>query len=405
MDKKKFEIDHEDLDYVEDTKAALIERTTPVARFVLVVIIIALVAIIMWAYYAMIDETTFAEAKVIPSSNIQEIQSLEGGLVEKILVKPGDIVKKGQPLLIIDNTKFMSEYDEAMARQASLIGKISRLEAQANGKSKIDFPNNFAKEHPEIVKRETALFNTNLEAQETALKVLHDKHKLVSQELRMVKSLESTGVIPKIDVLRIARQVRDAEGQIKAKIADFQEKSLEDLNEEKAELNALEETLPSKKDKVVRTVVKSPMDGIVKKIAIHTVGGVIKPGMRIMQIVPQEDQLLILARVRPQDIGFIHAGQQARVKISAYDSTIYGDLDGKVIHVSADAIQDEDKPENTYYEAFIKTDKNYLERAGKKYVIIPGMIATVNILTGKKSVMDYILKPILKTKERAFQER
>ncbi|WED44338.1 HlyD family type I secretion periplasmic adaptor subunit [Legionella cardiaca] len=354
---------------------------------------------LIWAHYAILDEVTTGEGKVIPSSQIQIIQNLEGGIVSKLYVQEGEIVQKDQVLMQIDNTRFMASFNEVDKKIASLQIAVIRLSAEMNNKP-MAVPPDFAKKNADLVDAEKALYASRQEE----LNQLTSALGFAEKELALSKPLVAKGAVSEVEILRLERSVNE----LKGKIYQFKSQALEQLNKAKGELAALSESQSAEKDKLVRTTVRSPVKGIVKRIKVNTIGGVIQPGMDIIEIVPLDDTLLIEAKIRPSDIGFIHPGQNAVVKLTAYEFPIYGGLAGKVEQISADTITDDKTSsgkEETYYLIRVRTDKNYLGTEAKPLYIIPGMMATVDILTGKKSVLQYILKPILKARETALRER
>ncbi|QDP72542.1 HlyD family type I secretion periplasmic adaptor subunit [Legionella israelensis] len=360
--------------------------------------VLFIAAALIWAYYAKLDEVTTGSGKVIPSSEIQVIQNLEGGIVEKIMVSEGDIVKKGQTLMQIDNTLFMATYNEALKKMTALELEIIRLNALMQNKP-LSIPQKYIKSSPNLVQVAEALDKSKKQELEQMNKALA----LAERELKLTRPLVSRGAVSEVEVLRLERTINE----LKGKISEFKSKALERLNQARSELLALKEAHMADKDRVTRTTVRSPVKGIINRIKINTIGGVIKPGMDIIEIVPLEDTLLIEAKIRPGDIGFIHPGQKAMVKISAYDFSIYGGLEGKVEQISADTITEEksNNKEESFYVIRVRTEKNHLGTEKNPLPIIPGMLATVDILTGEKTVLEYILKPIIKAQKTALRER
>lgn len=360
-------------------------------------IVFILVAII-WSNYAILDEVTTGEGKVIPSSEIQIIQNLEGGIIQNIFVKEGDIVKKGQTLMQIDNTRFMSSYGEAEKKIDALQLEIIRINAEIS-QTTPDFPEDLKKNYPNLVKDQQSLYESRMRELVQLTKSLE----LAQKELDMTRPLLKNGSVSEVEVIRLDRTVND----IKGNIDKFKSDELDKLNKARGELSALIEANKADKDRLTRTTVRSPVYGIIKQIKTTTIGGVVQPGSDIIEVVPLDDTLLIEAKIRPSDIGFIHPGQKAIVKITAYDFSIYGGLEGKVEQISADTILDETdkKNESYYYVIRVRTDKNHLGTVKKPLPIIPGMLATVDILTGEKSVLQYILKPIIKARQSALRER
>lgn len=356
------------------------------------------VVAIIWANYAILDEVTTGQGKVIPSSEVQVIQNLEGGIIKNIFVKEGQIVKKDQILMQIDNTRFMASYAEAEKKIDALEIEVIRLNAQIS-KTKPVFPEKFTKSYPRLVQDQLSLYESRMRE----LNQLETALELAQKELNLTRPLLKGGSVSEVEVIRLERTV----SEIKGNIEKFKSEELDKLNKARTELFALIEANKADKDRLTRTTVRSPVYGIVKQIKMKTIGGVVQPGSDLLEIVPLDDTLLIEAKIRPSDIGFIHPGQKAMVKITAYDFSIYGGLDGVVEHISADTIVDEqtDKKEESYYIVKVRTEKNYLGTEKKPLPIIPGMQATVDILTGQKSVLQYLLKPIIKAKQSALRER
>lgn len=350
----------------------------------------------IWSYLALIDEVTRGEGKVIPSSQVQLIQNLEGGIVQKIEVKEGQIVKKGQILMQLDPTRFQASFKEAQAKQMALKLQLARLTDEINQKS-FTIPTHLPDEYQEQADQQQKLFQNR----QQELAQLKESYQLAVKELKLNQPLVTKGAVSPAELIRLERTASD----LKSQVLKYQSDTLKELNETRAQLTALEENLRTEQDRVDRTTVRSPVNGIVKQIKITTIGGVAQPGNELMEIVPLDDSLLIEAKILPKDIGFIHIGQKATVKVAAYDSSIYGGLEGTVEQISADAIQDEKKPDQTYYLIRIRTQQNYLGTKEKPLYIIPGMTATVEILTGKKSVLHYLLKPLIKTADNALTER
>ena len=352
---------------------------------------------ILWANYAILDEVTVGEGMVIPSREIQIIQNLEGGIIQNIFVKEGDIVKKDQILMQIDNTRFMSSNSEAEKKMDALQLEIIRIKAEMSDDKPV-FPEEIKKAQPNLVSDQLNLYESRMR-ELNQLKISLD---LAQKELDMTRPLLKNGAVSPVEVIRLDRTVND----IKGSIDKFKSDELDRLNRARGDLSALMEANKADKDRLTRTTVRSPMYGIIKQIKTTTIGGVVQPGSDLVEVVPLDDTLLIEAKIRPADIGFIHSGQKAMVKLTAYDFSIYGGLEGKVEQISADTILDDtDKKNESFYVIRVRTDKNHLGTDAKPLPINPGMLATVDILTGEKSVLAYILKPILKAKQSALRER
>ncbi len=414
-------------------------------HMILLTIVFAVFFLIVWAWFAEIDEVTRGDGKIIPSSEIQVVQNLEGGIVEQFFVKEGDDVKAGQPLMQLRDVSAASDLGSNTARYYGLMATITRLQAEAEGKDVLEFPEDIVKVAPESVKEEMNTFNANKSRLQGQLRVLEEqlsqKRQEVSEltkkisdlenvislskeEKAMIEPLVKRGSAPKVELLQLERGIKEKETELngvklalprtksavleaQARINEVkktaQAEAQSELSTKLIEMNSIKETLSALKDRKTRTEIKSPVNGTVKDIKINTVGGVVKPGEPLMEIVPRDDQLLVEARIKPSDIAFLYPGQKAVVKITAYDFSIYGGLDGEVVDISADSITNE-KGES-FYRVKISTYENSLKRKGEILPIKPGMVASVDIMTGKKTILDYLLKPFKKTLENSLGER
>ncbi len=390
-----------DARYLPDARSALLLDANPLAGLSLLLMLVVLVSGLLWADSAVLDIVTRGTGKVIPSSREQVIQSLEGGILAELYVREGDVVETGDRLLRIDDTRSAASYQEGEAKRQALRAAIARLQAEAAGKAPA-FPADLP---AELVASERKLYQSRRKALEEGLAGLNRSLALARQELELTEPLVEQGVASRVELLRLRREVNDLRVQIRDRRNAFRAEARKELSAREAELARVEALNRARADQVRRTVIRSPVRGTVKNIRVTTLGGVIQPGQEIMQIVPLEDRLLIEARIRPPDIAFIHPGQKATVKITAYDFSIYGGLEGVVKHISADTIQDERNPKESYYRVLIRTDKAHLEGREGPLPIIPGMTATVEILTGHKSVLEYLLKPVIKTFDNALHER
>nr|WP_251029643.1 HlyD family efflux transporter periplasmic adaptor subunit [Pseudomonas fluorescens] len=374
-------------------------RSTRVVFWVFVL----LIAFGAWAYFFEIDEVSTGSGKVIPTSREQIIQSLEGGIVTELNVTEGDIVKSGQTLAKLDPTKTESNFDESASKFRASLASVARLQAEVNGKPLV-FPVELQR-HPELIRAETDLFSTRRKGLEDTQSGLRSSLGLVRSELEITENLAKVGAASSVEVLRLKRQKAELEMKLTQSRSDYMVRAGEDLAKANADVETLSSIMRGRSDSVTRLTLRSPVRGIVKDIEVTTIGGIIPPNGRLMQIVPLDEQLLIEARISPRDIAFIHPDQVAKVKITAYDYAIYGGMDGKVVTISPDTIQDEVKPEVFYYRVFIRTDADTLKnKAGKSFSIVPGMIASVDIKTGQKTILDYLIKPMNRARE-ALRER
>jgi len=362
-----------------------------------------LLVLTVWAYFAEIVEVSTGSGKVIPSSREQVIQSLEGGILANLGVSEGDIVEAGQVLAQLDLTKTESNVEESAARYRARLATVARLEAEVNG-TKLVFPDEL-KGYPELIATETELYHTRRKGLQDSLAGVRESLELVREELTITESLMEIGAASNVETLRLRRQASELEMKASDIRSEYLILAREELARVLAEAESLQSVVRGRTDALSRLTIRSPVRGIVKDVAVTTLGGVIPPNGRLMQIVPLDEQLLIETRISPRDIAFIHPGQAAKVKVTAYDYTVYGDLDGRVALISPDTIQDETKPEVFYYRVFVRTVKDSLvSPGGGNLPIVPGMIATVDIRTGEKSVLDYLLKPVGRARE-ALRER
>lgn len=403
-----------------------------------------LLSALLWAGFAVLEEVTTGEGKAIPSSKVQVIQNLEGGIVSDIFVREGQVVDKGDTLLRLDDTRFMSSRSESEVDRLTLTAQVERLAAEAEGRS-LTLPAEVTSSAPQVAADEQALYasrqrrmaseqrtlNEQLRQKTQELAEFRSKQEqfrsslaLVQQELDMSAPLVSSGAVSPVEILRLKRNAVELRGsmnantlaipraeaaisEIKSRVQEselaFRADAARELNEKRNDLARISASRIAIDDRMSRTTVVSPVRGIVKTLKVNTIGGVVQPGSDLLEIVPLEDNLLIEAKVRPQDVAFLHPGQKAMVKFSAYDYTLYGGLPARLELIGADTITDD--KDNSFYLIQVRTDSNHLGSDSRPLLIIPGMIATVDIITGEKSVMDYLLKPVLKARAEALRER
>lgn len=364
----------------------------------------ALLAVfIAWASLFELDEVTTGSGKVIPSSHEQVIQSLEGGIIHSLMVREGDIVERGQQLAQLDRTKTESSVLESESRLNAALATAARLKAEVNDTALI-FPEELD-DDVELVKQETALYQSRRESLEKGLAGLRQGAELVQRELSLTRPLVTQGAASKVEVLRLERQKNELENKITEMKNQYYVRAREELAKANAEIEAQRSVMKGREDSLTRLTFNAPVRGIVKDIDVTTVGGVIPPNGKLMSLVPLDDQMVVEAKISPRDVAFIHPGQKALVKVTAYDYSIYGGLEGEVTMISPDTLQDEVKRDVYYYRVYIRTDSNHLtNKQGKEFPVFPGMIATVDIKTGSKTILDYLLKPLNKAKE-ALRER
>jgi len=437
-------LSQKDYEFMHSLSAAVLQSTPNKLRTVMYFWVVAIAMFILWAYFAQIDEIARGDGDIVPSGENQMIQNLEGGIIEEILVKEGQSVEKGQLLIKINNEKSKSSFSTNAIKADALEAKVVRLKAESSGMS-FKVTKEMIKRMPQFIENEKSLYNTNkrqFNSKISALKELLTQKKqelsearstaermkesldMINREVKMTRPMVAKGVRSKIDFLKLQREanevkdkydsarlsiprlnsaIKEVRNNMDEAALIYKSEAKLKLNEAVSELRGYRASSTALKDQVTRTLVRSPMKGIVQELFVHTVGGVVQPGANILEIVPTDSTLLVEVKIKPSDIAFIYFGQKAIVKFTAYDFAIYGGLNGEVVLISADTIKDE--KDNVFYTVRIKTNKNFLERNGKKLKIIPGMTVSADIITGRKSVLDYILKPILKTKQYTFTER
>lgn len=423
-----------------------IDEELPFSRHALLLSIAAFCVIfVIWASFATLEETTRGEGRVIPSSEVQILQSLEGGILDKFFVREGEQVKAGQTLVQLRDVEASSNLGTNEARYLGLLAAVTRLQAEAEGRESVEFPEEVAKGAAASVTEELNAFRANREKIDGQLKILEQQRDQRTQEVNemttrskdlggviglarqqrdMLAPLVARGSAPRMELLELDRTIQEKQTELnsvrsslprarsaveeaEARIRDIETtaraQAQSELSSKMIEMNAIRESLSGLKDRKTRNEIKSPVDGTVKDIKVTTVGGVVRSGDPIIEIVPTDDQLLVEARIRPADIAFLYPDQKAMVKITAYDFSIYGGLKGHVVEISPDAITNE-KGES-FYRVRVRTEENSLRRKNEILPIIPGMVASVDILTGHKTVMEYLLKPFIKTVDTAMHER
>lgn len=434
----------EDLQFMEELEAAVRLKPSATSNMMLVSTVALVVIMLGWMTFSNIDEMTHGEGQVVPSSEIQVVQSLEGGVLKELLVSEGEVVRKDQVLLKISDVAFASEERGTAAKQESLQVKKARLEAEANGKPFV-IPDELVQKVPDIARNEEQLYQSRQRELENGQSILNDRisraesqlseagakiarlsesKKLVQQELTITQKMVEQKAVPQLDAIRLSRELNDISGQIneaseesqglRAELSaakkeredqenKFRSQALGELNDVQTQLSQLNESLTAIGDRVDRSEVRSPVDGVVNKIMLKTIGGVVEPAMKLVEVVPMDDKLKIIARVPPSDIAFLRAGQPVKVKISAYDPQRYGALDGELVRLGANSVTD--SKGNIFFEIEVRTNKNHLGSPEKPLPITPGMVAQTEIITGDRSILEYLMKPVLRAKDRALTER
>ena len=370
----------------------------PAARPVLWVCVALIAVFGLWASWATVDEVARGEGRVVPSSRVQVIQSLEGGILQDLLVKEGEIVQAGQPLAQLDSKRFQSSTLESGAQVTALSAAIARLEAEVLGGSTIDFPASIPRNDP-VIASEQALFRARRQNLNATLQALVQETAYSRRQLEMVEPLAARGVVSEVEALRLGKDIAALTGRQTEVRNTYMQEAYAELAAKKAELAAQSQIFNQRRDQLDRTRLVAPVRARVNDILVTTRGGVLQPGEAIMKLTPINDQLLVEARVLPRDVAFIRPGMRARVKITAYDYTVYGDLPAVVEQISEDTLE-EDTPRGkvAYYSILVRTERAYLQRNGRQLPIRPGMVAEVDVQSGQRTVLNYLLKPLIKAR-------
>lgn len=427
-----------DTEYVNSVSQALLEDTPNSTKVILYIIFFLVLLFFVWAYFTNVDQLVRGEAKVIPYGQNQKVQNFEGGIVSEILVKEGDLVQKGDALLRIENKQYSSIYEKNIFEIDELIIREKRLFAEANEKE-------YILENDEISKKEYALYLSNKEQLNSKIKVLDEQlvqkikekdevysrikylgnsYALIDQERNVLEPLSDKGIVSKVELLKLKREansikdelestkltlsrldsiINESKNRINESKQEFRNIAQKELSDVTSKLNQSSKQNQGLEDQVKRTLIVSPVTGFIKKININTIGGSVQPAMDLVEIVPKEEKLLIETKIKPEDIAFLKPGLKTSIKFTAYDFAIYGSLSGEIEKISPDSTTTE--KDETYYYVYITTDKSYLGTQENPLNIIPGMRGSADIITGQKTILSYLLKPIIKTKQYAFSEK
>ena len=444
QEKQKRLKEKEQIAFMDEVDAALHRQPRIGARGLSLGTAVAVILFLIWANHSEIDEVSRGQGQDISSQHTQVIENLEGGILREILVREGDVVEKNQLLARLDNLGAASQYRDAMNKALENQVALVRLEAEKNGTEPV-FSAELREKAPQIVTDQEEMFQTRRDKSTSETQLLESQYKqrledvdeqqgrkvqlektlaLAEERRDIAKPLVDRKLFSKVDYLDLEQRVVTLGGDIEAlsstmskakeaaeearrklalRKAEMEAQISEEINKRRTELTSLQEVLSAGGDRVTRTELRSPVRGTVKRVVVNTLGGVVRPGDPVMEVVPLDDTLLVEARIRPADIAFIHADQKAMVKISAYDFSIYGGLEARVEQISADTI--EDRKGEYYYLVKLRTQKNAINYRNEQLPIIPGMVASVDIISGKKSILDYLLKPILKARQNALRER
>lgn len=444
-DKAKWLADHMDRVHAHGQRFFTTDEDLPLSSHLLLFFIVGFFVIFFfWASFAHLDEVTRGNGTVIPSSEVQKISSLEGGIIEELMVKKGDEVQQGDTLVRLSDIAASSDLGSNEARYLGLLAAVTRLQAEVEGRIP-EFPQEVMEGAPQSVTEEMNAYRANMDQINSQTAIMEQQKsqrsqelnelqvrasdvrgqlRLVKEEKEIVEPLVAKGSAPKMELLQLDRAIkekqtelngvlsaipraRSAIGEANARINDVKSaakaQAQTELSAKLIEMNAIKKGLAGLQDRKTRAAIKSPVNGYIKDVKVYTIGGVVQPGQEFIEIVPKDDQLLVEANINPKDIAFLYPEQPAIVKITAYDFAIYGGLKGKVVAISPDAVTNEEG--ESFYKVQILTEENALRRKGEVLPIIPGMVASVDILTGEKTVMEYLLKPFIKTLQNSLNER
>jgi adhesin transport system membrane fusion protein len=399
----RIELTRGDLPYVSPVVGAQLVEPAPAAMWAVYLMLTALVVGVAWSSVAKVDIVTRATARVVPEGREQIIASLEGGILRELLVREGQEVTEGQALAMLDPTRVEAQQAEGQAKRLSLKGTLARLEAEASGK-----PLRFPADVPAVIVRgETESYEARQRSLNEAVANSRRSIGLLGRELAVAESMSAKGLMSEVEVMRVRRQVNDLNQQTQERINRFRQDASGELVRVRTELALMEEQMVVRDDALRRTTLVSPVHGVVKQIKANTLGGIVAAGASLMEILPLGTRVLVEARIKPADIGFVHVGQPVLVKLSAYEYTVYGAMKGVVQSISPDAMGDAERAataEATWYRALIRADGSTLVAANKPLPVLPGMTGMVEISTGQRSVLGFMLRPMLKSQE-AFRER
>jgi len=398
------ELSREEGLFVGGLNAALIDEPLPRAVWALYLLMGVVVVAILWSSLAHVDEITRADGRIIPDGAEQVISSLESGILSAVLVHEGEEVEAGQPLAQLDPTRAEASQAEGQAKLLALKAAVARLNAEALGKP-LSFPPEVQKDAA-LVASETEVFETRRRTLDESVASTGRSIELIQRELRLSQNMAAKGLMSDVEVMRLTRQVNEMQAVRNERVSRFRQDATAELSRAQTELAQVNEQMIVRQDTMQRTVLKSPVRGLVKTIKINTVGGVVGSGAAIMEVTPLGPRVLVEARIKPKDIGFMQLGQSTIIKLNGYDYNVIGGLKGHIEYISPDVLGDTDKNGvNAYYRVVIGTERNDdLEYKGKPLPVLPGMTATVEVRTGERSVLSYLLRPMMKSRE-ALRER
>ena len=391
-----------DAAYLSPMGAAQTIEPMRAASWAIYLMLLIVASALGWASIAQVDMVTRAEARVVPDGREQVIASQEGGILRELLVHEGQAVEVGQPLAKLDPTRVEAQQNEGQAKRLSLRSAIARLQAEASGRPLV-FPKDL-EATPEVVRGETESYQARQRALQEAVAMNRRSMALLEHELSVAEGMSAKGLMSEVEVMRVRRQVNDLNLQTQERVNHFRQEASAELVRLQTELTQVQEQMVVRNDVLKHTMLTSPVRGLVKSIKANTVGGVVGSGASVMEIVPLGERVLIELRIKPADIGFVHVGHAAEIKLSAYESTVYGSLDGHITSISPDALGDAEHGSATWYRAMVRTEQSALVAGGKSLPVLPGMVGTADVSTGQRSMLSFLFRPMLKARE-AFRER
>lgn len=392
-----------DIDYLSALQAAQQLEAAPMVTWALYLMLTVMVVTVTWATVAKVDMVARAPARVVPEGREQLIASLEGGILRELKVREGEAVEVGQALALLDPTRMQAQQAESRAKRLALMATAARLQAEAAGRPLV-FPNEL-QAVPDLVRGEADSYNARQRALNEAASSNNRNLSLLERELAVAEQMSAKGLMSNVEVMRLRRQINDMGMNTFERTNRFRQDASAELVKVQTELALMSEQQVVRDDQLRRTVLTSPVRGLVKNIRANTLGGVVAAGAPVMEVVPVGDQVLVEARIKPSDIGFVRVGQRVEVKLTAYEFAVYGSLHGEVEVISPDALGDPDRSTDTsYYRALVRADPRSLNQGKNPLTVLPGMVGTAEIAVGQRSVISFVLRPLLKANE-AFTER
>lgn len=383
--------------------AAQVDEPLPRVTWVLYLLLAAVLVAIVWSALAEVEQVSRNDGRIVPDAREQVIASAEVGILRELLVREGDRVSRGQVLVRLDPTRVEAQQNEGQVKRLALQATIARLAAEAAGRP-LQFPAEL-RDHKALMEAETESFEARQRLLEEAVASIGRSAALLGREMRIAQSMAAKGLMSDVEVMRLSRQVNELQLQRSERVSRFRQEASAELVKLRNELAQQQEQMVVRQDALTRTVLSSPVDGLVKNIRANTLGGVITTGAPIMEIVPLTERILVETRIKPAEIGYLRVGQKATIKVAGFDYNVFGGLQGKVEYISPDALGDADKGgDGRYYRALVRTERSTLRYKGEAVEVIPGMNASVEIKTGERSVLSFLLRPMLKTQE-AMRER